>query len=172
MLVISCGRQGWLGGHPGSEKREENFSRDMDQQVGMRWMPSRTWDPCEPWTAVCPRVIPVCPGASTEMVPLACWVCREERLSLSHKPGAFPQEPEGLGHTWTWLRNRASTLNVCQRAGGNEAVWGGSVCLSAQGRNTVTSVWRQMVAAFTLLPSEVTVYDFSPESVWACDPIH
>lgn len=33
-------KTGVTGGHPGSEKREENFSRDVGQQVGMRWMPS------------------------------------------------------------------------------------------------------------------------------------
>ena len=52
--------------------------------------------------------------------------CAGKSLSLSHKPGAFRQEPEGLGHTWTWLGNRASTLNVCWRARRNEAVWGGN----------------------------------------------
>ena len=34
---------------------------------------------------------------------------------------------------------------------------------SSQGRNTVTSVWRQMLAVFTLLPSEMTLYDLSSE---------
>ena len=33
-------KTGVTGAHPGSEKREENFSRDVGQQVGMRWMPS------------------------------------------------------------------------------------------------------------------------------------
>ena len=152
MLIISCGRQGWLGAIL-VQRRGRRISQET-------WVSKLAWDGCpaELETPVnhellCAPVLSL--FAQEHPQKWSHWrvECAGKSLSLSHKPGAFRQEPEGLGHTWTWLGNRASTLNVCRRARRNEAVWGGNAsvfsgeehsnfCLETDGGSLYASPFR------------------------------